>query len=98
MKSINNFTRYLVDNGLLFEINRKVLHPLGLSLEADVDPNNRKKIILNKLVDSEDDEGFVFSEEAFEVNMAVLNSYMSREGNKKIEKRKEILGYVIQEE
>jgi hypothetical protein len=37
LKRIENPAEFLMTTGLLFEINRRVLHPLGLALEISLD-------------------------------------------------------------
>jgi len=96
--SIKNWTRYLVEKGLLFEINRKVLHPLGLALAADVDYNNRTKIKLTHLYDAESDDGFLYDDETYKENKAIFDLYMKDEGQDKLDKRKKALGFIVQGE
>lgn len=97
MKKINNFVRFLVDNGLLFEMNRKVLHPLGYSLEADMDETNMSRLVFSKLSDAEDPEGFTYDDESLEENLQILESFMKKTGYSRLEKRQELLGYIVQE-
>lgn len=87
----------LLDDGILFEINRKVLHPLGLALEIGGDKDGN--LSLGGVWDYQDDpEGMIFDGETFLGGEKKLKAYMKREGKEKLEKRKELLGYTIQGE
>jgi len=98
MKRIKGFARYMVDNGLLFEINRQVLHPLGLALVADVDYDNPKYLRLDGLYKTDDAEGVLYDPETFETNQKVYQTFLDKEGRGKLSNRKRILGYIIQGE
>ena len=52
MNRVKLFPRYLVDNGLIFEINRRVLHPLGLALVVDIDGKDRRKLSITDLFET----------------------------------------------
>lgn len=54
--------KFLVDTGLLFEINRKVLHPLGFALEVEVSHNG--VMTLSQDLQDHREEGIEFSEES----------------------------------
>ena len=43
IKKIKESAEFLVDSGLLFEINRKILHPLGLAIEVVVEDDGTTK-------------------------------------------------------
>jgi len=92
---IKNFTKYMLDNGLLFEINRRVLHPLGLVLIIDKDWSNKTKLAITGLYQTEDKEGFLFDEEAFEVGSSNFAKYLKKEGSR-IDNRKEVYNFVEQ--
>jgi hypothetical protein len=95
-KYIKNEAKFLLDTGLLFEINRLVLHKFGLALVVDVDLDNRKKVKIRGILETDDAEGWVFDDEVFEESKATFQEYMDGEGRDRIVKRKEALGYVIQ--
>lgn len=87
----------LLDSGLLFEINRRVLHPLGLALAVEVTTEG-EVALSNEIWDNRDDpEGIAFAPETFLEGEAKYNLYMS---NKKtadaISSRKKTLGYIVQ--
>lgn len=57
--------RLLVDSGLLFEINRKVLHPRGLALEVIADDDGHLTMS-HFLQDYRDEGGIEFGPESIE--------------------------------
>lgn len=87
MKSIP--LQFLKENGLLFELNRAVLHPLGLSLQVD----EGGKV---ELLQTEDPAGMVFTESTFNDGEQRLLEYMEREGSSKLASRRAFLQYVEQ--
>lgn len=96
IKKIKDPGRFLLDKGLLFEINRKVLHPLGLAMEFDVDDNDKAKF--SGIWDFMDDpEGIIYDDEVLEDGAEKYNKFMEEHGNERLKTRKEKLGYVIQE-
>lgn len=92
MKTIEGKEKFLLDNGLLFEINRRVLHPIGYALDVEANSANTKKIYLT-LVDSESEDGFYFDPETLKDGMLKFDRFMKREGEQRVESRKRILGY-----
>jgi hypothetical protein len=98
MESIKSFQRYIIDNGLLFEINRRILHPVGLALVIDIDRNNRKQLAFTELLSTDDSEGFLFDEEAYEVGDKNYKKFLLKKGGQsKINARKEKYGFVEQD-
>lgn len=95
MNYIKSHVRFMVDNGLIFEINRKVLHPLGLALIADVDLNNKKHLKLY-MVDTEDENGFVYDDESFVVGKEVHDKFLITVKDRLIS-RENAFGFVVQE-
>jgi hypothetical protein len=96
MKSVDNPGTFLCNTGLLFEINRKVLHPLGLSLGVILDANDHT-ISFNVWDCRDIPEGLTFTKEAFELGMSKLKKYMEERGNKILSSRKSILGIELQD-
>ena len=94
---VKGFERFLIDNGLIFEINRKVLHPLGLALIVDISFENRKALKIVGLDETDAAEGFLFDEETFEDGMEKLQRFMEKKGLSKIDARKKEIGFIIQE-
>lgn len=99
MKKIDNYVRFMLDNGLIFEINRQVLHPLGLALEVGIHPDNSKWVSIHGLVsvDDDDKEGFIFDAETFNVGAERYQKFLNKTGQSKLDSRLESLGYLIQE-
>jgi hypothetical protein len=74
---------FLIDTGLLFEINRMVLHPLGYALAMTVDAANN--VLEFSIWDShEDPEGLVFSKETFEQGRSKLYKFMRQQGDNRV--------------
>ena len=98
IKSIKDPAKFLIDSGLLFEINRSVLHPFGLAMAVYPDgkePGSDEGVI--QIYDDRDDkEGTLFGDEAFMLGMAKFEKFLEEFGIDKIQQRKEILGYVQQ--
>ena len=87
----------LHENGFVFEINRKVLHPHGLALEITMDDDG--KAWLSGIWDYRDDpEGITFGDDLLEIGKEKFQKYMEREGNEKLEARKKVLGCITQGE
>lgn len=84
----------LRDSGLLFEVNRRVLHPLGLALSVAVDDED---VSFGPIWDGRDDpEGFAFDEELFASGKHKLRRYMQERGQAALDERKKRLGFVEQ--
>jgi hypothetical protein len=81
--------QFLKDNGLLFEMNRAVLHPLGLTLQLDADGKA-------ELLQTDDPAGMVFTADTFQEGESRMLDYMIREGSSKLASRKAFLQYVEQ--
>jgi hypothetical protein len=82
---------------LIFEINRRVLHPLGLAMVVDVSPNNRKQLAITSLVETEDETGFVFDEEAFVVGNEKYQEFLEKKGQERLDARKAKYGFLEQD-
>jgi hypothetical protein len=97
MIDYKSYGKFLIDKGLVFEINRKVLHPLGLALVIDLDPQNKKRLIITGIMETQDQEGFLYDDETFTVGDKKYNQYLKEEGNDRLEFRKTKLGFIEQE-
>jgi hypothetical protein len=85
---------FLRDTGLLFEINRQVLHPLGLELLMECDEAgevDRIRILDNRAADAP----LVFTPEAFEEGRHRYQGYLADRGRRNLQKRRQI-GMVVQ--
>lgn len=93
-----NAARTLLDTGLLFEINRRVLHPFGLALVVNIDLETKEEKIMQVLQDNTDDpEGLIFDEETLASGSKKFQRFMDEEGKTKFLARLKGLGYVIQD-
>lgn len=91
---IDNPVEFLRENGILFEINRQVLHPLGL--EVDVRLDEHGDIAEVELTDNRDQpEAICFTAEEFNEGRARYEDYLDARGRENIRKRRQ-LGMVIQ--
>ena len=90
--------RKLLDSGLLFELNRSVLHPFGyalaLSWKDDSDPDGEPDGVV--LYGTNDRDGITFSTDSFIEGEEKLRKFMEAEGNSKISARQMLLGFVHQ--
>lgn len=83
--SLNN----LLDKGLMFEINRRVLHPLGLAISISADG-------VTTLHGTQDMEGVLYSPESFTAGQLKFAAYMLSEGNARLADRNDILHFTVQ--
>lgn len=91
---IDNPVQFLRENGILFEINRQVLHPLGLEVDVRLDPSGA--IAEVELADNRDQpDAICFTAEEFNEGRARYEDYLAARGRQNIRKRRE-LGMVIQ--
>lgn len=98
-KKISGVYKFLMENGLLFEINRKILHPLGLTLEivARTTVNDRTRLDLILWDYRKDPEGVLFSQDAFSLGRGKYQKYLDETGMEILISREEKLGFLIQE-
>jgi len=104
MKPIKNSAEFLDETGLLFEINTKVLHKYGLSLEAVgvtapplvVENEEMRSILVVR--DQRAAEGGVLHKPAEWVDGARrLLTYVKDEGATKMRERLELVGLLVQD-
>lgn len=90
------FMQALLDTGLLFDLNRRVLHPEGLALGVQV--NDQKEVMDVFIWDArEDPEGITFTGEAFVTGAEKLHTYQqTTECKARQDARIERFGYVEQ--
>ncbi|WP_145052768.1 hypothetical protein [Paenibacillus xylanexedens] len=97
---ISNGAEFLVKSGLLFEINRRILHPLGLamSLTQMQYKDGRVEYEFNPyLLDRRHDAaGPIFSDELLAIGEETLLEFMENFGVGKMAERQKELGYVVQ--
>ncbi len=82
--------KFLLDSGLLFEINRQVLHPLGLALTAKLDGSLQIKDSRAK------PELLLFSQELLRSCRLKFKQFMAAYGNKQMDRRAKLLGQSCQ--
>lgn len=81
-----------VDLGLLHEINRRVLHPLGLALEVVVEADGT--VAFSGVQDAQDDpEGMIFAEDTLSPHKAWMVEILEE---KRRPAREQALGFWIQ--
>jgi len=94
--------KFLYETGLLYEINRKILHPLGLALEViiyDADDGEHKSgdVELGMLWDySEDPEGMMYGDEEIANGTVKLLKYLADGGFIRLKTRQTVLGGLYQ--
>jgi hypothetical protein len=94
LPKIENPVQFLVDNGILFEVNRQVLHPLGLELHFRLDDNGMITAI--DLMDNRDSTlPISFTPEDFQAGRTKYETYLNEHGRRNMQKRRQV-GMVIQ--
>lgn len=91
--------KLLFDSGILFAINREILHPLGLAMavtfeDGETEFKNPTGVVV--IDGREDPEGFRYNRSTLLDGAVKYDNYMQSQGEKSILFRKDILGYVIQ--
>lgn len=94
LPKIENPVQFLVHNGILFEMNRQVLHPLGLELHFRLDDEGRITAI-DLLDNREGSQPISFPPDAFNAGRTRYEEYLDAHGRRNIQKRRKI-GMVIQ--
>lgn len=98
IKYIKDPVKFLIDSGLLFEINRSVLHQFGLAMSVTLNEEgvDSEKGVIKIWDDRDDKEGILFGEEAFIDGFSKFGKFLADFGMGKINERREEVGYVIQ--
>lgn len=90
--------QFLLDSGLLFEINRRVLHPLGMALSVMCDERGLEvQGGEMRLRQTDDEEGILFDRAAFYEGANKLEKYMDAGGLRRLTHRMAFIGFVLQE-
>lgn len=89
--------KFLLDSGLLFEINRQILNPFGLALVLKRLPDG-KLVLADQLKDCREkpDDAFL-DPAAFESGKSKLQDFLREFGWGQMEKRRDVLGYSTQD-
>lgn len=89
--------RTLLDEGLLFEINRQVLHPFGFALAMEWDDKGAEgepdRVVL---LQTDDRDGMTFSTDAFLEGEEKLRAFLEKDGSSRLSARRMFLGFVHQ--
>jgi hypothetical protein len=99
-KLIKSPSEFLIEEGLLYSINKNVLHPLGLAMavtvptEEDEQEGNYAEISIWDYRD--DKEGVLYGPDSYIAGEKKLKEFAESFGNKKIQERIKELGYIIQ--
>ncbi|MCK9567645.1 hypothetical protein M0R72_01685 [Candidatus Pacearchaeota archaeon] len=97
MEAISKYPKFLVDSGLVFEINRKVLHPLGMAMVVDVDRNNKRQLAITAIITTEDQEGFLYDEEGYDVGKDKYQKFLDKGGQDRLNVRNAKYGFIEQD-
>jgi hypothetical protein len=86
---------YLLDSGLIFEINRSFLHLVGLSLVVTKNPETDSSTL--SIIDNrKNPENLLFKKETFEKGNRKLRRFMKEYGWNQMKRRQKILGFASQ--
>lgn len=89
--------QFLYESGLLFEINRRVLHPLGMALMLEWDELAGEYVLTNSLWDNSDHpHGLRFDDATLLMGEEKLWQFMEEFGVGKMQERQRELGFVVQ--
>lgn len=88
--------KFLIESGLLFEINRRVLHPLGLALVAMQDDDGEFKISDTLFDGRHIPGGLEYDGTTLVMSEDRLFEFMDRYGVGKMQERQRAKGYIIQ--
>jgi hypothetical protein len=94
MKKIEHCARFLEENGILFELNRQILHPLGMELRFRVDEDGDLESL--ELLDNRDEPTPIyFTAQEFDEGRAKYEKYLRDHGRLNMQKRRR-MGVVTQ--
>lgn len=96
---ITDPAHFLHESGLLYRINREILHPLGMALSIQLpdyaDPPT-ETITTQLCAFDDDEEGIIFDDEVMMKAQARETKFMTEVGQQKLDARQNKLGFVIQ--
>lgn len=94
MKKIDRPARFLAENGILFELNRQILHPLGMELRFRMDETGNLQAL--ELLDNRGEATPIyFPAEEFDEGRAKYEKYLHEHGRRNMQKRRQ-MGVVTQ--
>lgn len=85
---------FLIDSGLLFEINRQLTHPFGIAIVARKDEQG--KMVLDVKDYRNAPEEALFKKETRDACRAKYKKFMKEFGNSQLDKRVSKLGHATQ--
>lgn len=85
---------FLIDSGLLFEINREVLHPLGVRMVVRVDAQGNKTWAFKDLRDTP--EAQVFDKGTLELGRRKFVRFMHAYGSRQLKRRTKKIGQAVE--
>jgi hypothetical protein len=85
---------FVIDSGLLFEINHTVLHPLGLAMTVKVDEQGNKRWAFKDC--RVGPEQLVFDQATMEMGKEKLGRFLTEFGGEQMHKRRKKLGWACQ--
>jgi hypothetical protein len=85
---------FFLQSGLLFEINRSILHLVGLALTIKKDENNKLAFTIRDC--RKNPEACVFDKETYKKATKRLKKFMVEFGHKQMQKRSKRLGWSCQ--
>jgi hypothetical protein len=104
--------KFLLDSGLLFEINRSILHPFGLAIEVIIDDSipvteslglDEEPVVKDPIIRIGDvwdfrtePGGMQFADESYAEGLIKFTKFMQEFGSAKLAQRKQLLGYIKQ--
>ncbi len=95
--SSKDTAKFLSDNGLLFEINRQILHPLGLAMYVQRDEDTGLEDGVMGVYVDQDAGGIVFDPDTYNEGIAKTEKYMEEtRGYARIAQRVSRYGFKVQ--
>ena len=91
--------RRLLESGLFFEINRRVLHPFGYALSVIVSDENEQgdySVEFGGVRETLDVTGIIFADDLLVEGQDKYRKYLLGDGGKRLNERQKQLGYIIQ--
>lgn len=85
---------FLLESGLLFEINRAILHPIGISLLVKKDGEGNSAFGLKD--ERENPEQLIYSKDNYKKGHKKLIKFMKSFGHSQLKKRSDKLGWSFQ--
>jgi hypothetical protein len=95
LRMVQEPARFLYETGLLYQINRVVLHPFGYALAVSVD--KKGVMVLAGIIDySDKPHGAAYNVESYNEGRANFKKFWIEVGKRRIDIRKQALGYIQQ--